>query len=122
MQQTPGIRASDIFLAVTTPCFDIAALEIFLPLTTGAQLVIASRADIMDPLRLVGLIRRSATTMMQATPALSRGSRPSDVQYQCPLAGPSSQRCRYDKRDRPGAPEAGRAVPPQRNPDQCLEG
>ncbi|MGA3341230.1 MAG: amino acid adenylation domain-containing protein, partial [Methylocella sp.] len=72
MQQTPGIRASDIFLAVTTPCFDIAALEIFLPLTTGAQLVIASRADIMDPLRLVGLIRRSATTMMQATPALWR--------------------------------------------------
>jgi len=72
MQQTPGIRASDIFLAVTTPCFDIAALEIFLPLTAGALLVIASRADIMDPLRLVSLIRRSDTTIMQATPALWR--------------------------------------------------
>jgi amino acid adenylation domain-containing protein len=72
MQQAPGIQASDIFLAVTTPCFDIAALEIFLPLMTGAQLVIASRADLMDPVRLVALIRRSATTMMQATPALWR--------------------------------------------------
>jgi non-ribosomal peptide synthetase component F len=72
MQQTPGIGASYIFLAVTTPCFDIAALELFLPLISGAQLVIASRADLMDPFRLVALIRRSATTMMQATPALWR--------------------------------------------------
>jgi amino acid adenylation domain-containing protein len=72
MKQTPGIGASDIFLAVTTPCFDIAALELFLPLISGAQLVIASRADLMDPFRLVALIRHSATTMMQATPALWR--------------------------------------------------
>ena len=72
MRQTPGISASDIFLAVTTPCFDIAALELFLPLISGAQLVIASRADLMDPFRLVALIRQSATTMMQATPALWR--------------------------------------------------
>jgi amino acid adenylation domain-containing protein len=72
MRQTPGIRASDIFLAVTTPCFDIAVLELFLPLISGAQLVIASRADLMDPFRLVGLIGHSATTMMQATPALWR--------------------------------------------------
>ncbi len=72
MRQAPGISAADIFLAVTTPCFDIAALEIFLPLTAGAELVIASRADIMDPFRLVALIRRTATTMMQATPALWR--------------------------------------------------
>lgn len=70
MQDQPGIDATDVFVAVTTPCFDIAALELFLPLTAGAQLVIASRADIMDPLRLVGLIQRSAATMMQATPAL----------------------------------------------------
>jgi len=72
MRQAPGIGASDIFVAVTTPCFDIAALEIFLPLIAGAQLVIASRDDVMDPLRLIGLLRRSSTTMMQATPALWR--------------------------------------------------
>src|SRR5450631_2505853 len=72
MRRTPGIHATDIFLAVTTPCFDIAALEIFLPLTAGAELVIASLADIMEPSRLAALIRRSGTTMMQATPALWR--------------------------------------------------
>ncbi len=72
MRQAPGIGATDVFLAVTTPCFDIAALEIFLPLTAGAELVIASLADIMEPSRLIALIRRSATTMMQATPALWR--------------------------------------------------
>ncbi|MGH6812120.1 MAG: amino acid adenylation domain-containing protein [Methylocella sp.] len=72
MRQSPGISAADVFLAVTTPCFDIAALEIFLPLTAGAELAIASRADVMDPFSLVGLITRTSTTMMQATPALWR--------------------------------------------------
>src|ERR1019366_9499886 len=51
---------------------DIAALEIFLPLTAGTELVIASLADIMEPSRLTALIRRSGTTMMQAPPALWR--------------------------------------------------
>jgi amino acid adenylation domain-containing protein len=72
MQQSPGISAADVFLAVTTPCFDIAALEIFLPLTAGAELVIASRADVMDPFSLAALITRTSTTIMQATPALWR--------------------------------------------------
>ncbi len=72
MRQSPGISAADVFLAVTTPCFDIAALEIFLPLTAGAELVIASRADVMDPFSLTALITRTSTTMMQATPALWR--------------------------------------------------
>ncbi|MGH6839387.1 MAG: amino acid adenylation domain-containing protein [Methylocella sp.] len=72
MRQSPGIGAADVFLAVTTPCFDIAALEIFLPLTAGAELVIASRADVMDPFCLAALIARTSATMMQATPALWR--------------------------------------------------
>ncbi|MGI8568337.1 MAG: amino acid adenylation domain-containing protein [Methylocella sp.] len=72
MRQSPGISAADVFLAVTTPCFDIAALEIFLPLTAGAELAIASRADVMDPFSLAALITRTSTTMMQATPALWR--------------------------------------------------
>ncbi len=72
MRQSPGISAADVFLAVTTPCFDIAALEIFLPLTAGAELVIASRADVMDPFALAALITRTSATMMQATPALWR--------------------------------------------------
>ncbi len=72
MRQSPGITAADRLVAATTPCFDIAALEIFLPLTAGAELVIASRADIMDPFRLIALIERSGATVMQATPALWR--------------------------------------------------
>ena len=72
MRQSPGISAADVFLAVTTPCFDIAALEIFLPLTAGAELAIASRADVMDPFSLAALITRTSATMMQATPALWR--------------------------------------------------
>jgi amino acid adenylation domain-containing protein len=72
MRQSPGISAADVFLAVTTPCFDIAALEIFLPLMAGAELAIASRADVMDPFSLTALITRTAATMMQATPALWR--------------------------------------------------
>jgi amino acid adenylation domain-containing protein len=72
IRQSPGISSADVFLAVTTPCFDIAALEIFLPLTVGAELAIASRADVMDPFSLAALITRTSTTMMQATPALWR--------------------------------------------------
>jgi amino acid adenylation domain-containing protein len=72
MRQSPGISAADVLLAVTTPCFDIAALEIFLPLTVGAELVFASRNDIMDPFRLVALIRRTEATIVQTTPTLWR--------------------------------------------------
>ena len=71
-RQAPGIDTTDVFLAVTTPCFDIAVLELLLPLAAGAELVIASRADVMDPFRLAALIKRAGVTMMQATPALWR--------------------------------------------------
>src|SRR5581483_6667242 len=42
MQREPGITAADTLLAITTLSFDIAGLEIFLPLTVGARVVIAS--------------------------------------------------------------------------------
>ena len=43
MQERPGLAADDVLLATTTVAFDIAALELFLPLVTGAQLVLAGR-------------------------------------------------------------------------------
>ena len=43
MSRKPGLTANDTLLAVTTLSFDIAALELFLPLCVGAKLVIASR-------------------------------------------------------------------------------
>ncbi len=69
MQQQPGIAATDILLSVTTLSFDIAVLEIFLPMTVGARVVLLSREDAMDGRKLAATIDRSAITIMQATPA-----------------------------------------------------
>jgi amino acid adenylation domain-containing protein len=63
----------DVLLAITTISFDIAALELFLPLTLGGRVVLASRDDAVDPWRLIALIGRVAPTLMQATPATWRG-------------------------------------------------
>jgi len=68
----PGISASDTLLAVTTISFDIAGLELFLPLITGARVVVASREEAADPADLLSRIRKSNATMMQATPATWR--------------------------------------------------
>lgn len=72
MQQQPGFCAADAMLAVTTLSFDIAGLEIYLPLITGGKVIIASREDTHDPLLLIKLLRESGCTMMQATPATWR--------------------------------------------------
>lgn len=69
MQQEPGIRSSDTLLAVTTISFDIAALEIFLPLLTGAEVVMADAGLAKDGKALLSLINQHRITMMQATPA-----------------------------------------------------
>ncbi len=72
MQREPGLKASDALLAVTTLSFDIAGLEIWLPLTVGARIVIATRDDALDGERLMGLIEKQNVTMLQATPATWR--------------------------------------------------
>lgn len=69
MQVEPGLRAEDRLLAVTTLSFDISLLEIFLPLLTGASLVIASAEDVKDGRRLAKLLDSEDITVMQATPA-----------------------------------------------------
>ncbi|WP_410664996.1 amino acid adenylation domain-containing protein [Amycolatopsis sp. lyj-84] len=65
-----AFRATDRFLAVTTVSFDIAALELFLPLLDGATIVLAGREDTRDPARLSALLGRERITAMQATPSL----------------------------------------------------
>ncbi|HZI21567.1 MAG TPA: amino acid adenylation domain-containing protein, partial [Gemmatimonadales bacterium] len=72
MQRSPGFTPADTLLAVTTLSFDIAALELFLPLVSGGHLVIASRDDALDPLRLIARVHDSHCTVMQATPATWR--------------------------------------------------
>jgi amino acid adenylation domain-containing protein len=72
MAQSPGISSNDVLLAVTTLSFDIAVLELYLPLITGAKVVIANRDTTMDGIELLNLIRETNTTIMQATPATWR--------------------------------------------------
>ena len=68
MCRRPGITSDDVLVAVTAVSFDIAALELFLPLVAGARVVIASRTDASDGSRLAALMRRHGATCLQATP------------------------------------------------------
>ncbi|HVS76974.1 MAG TPA: amino acid adenylation domain-containing protein, partial [Steroidobacteraceae bacterium] len=72
MQRQPGISAADRLLAVTTIAFDIAALEIYLPLVSGATVVLASARAASDADTLVRLLDVHDITVMQATPATWR--------------------------------------------------
>lgn len=66
------IDKDDTLLAVTTLSFDIAGLELFLPLITGSTLVIADENDTKDSRRLADLIEQHHISLMQATPATWR--------------------------------------------------
>lgn len=68
MRREPGIEPHDTLLAVTTICFDIAVLEIFLPLACGACVVLATQADSRDGAALYRLLQRHEVTVLQATP------------------------------------------------------
>ena len=72
MQQQPGLKADDRLVAVTTLSFDIAVLELMLPLSVGAQVVMADRATAADAGALAQLLRHCDATVMQATPATWR--------------------------------------------------
>jgi amino acid adenylation domain-containing protein len=72
MAREPGMTADDVVCAVTTLSFDIAVLELLLPLTVGARVVLADRATASDGAALARLIASSHTTVMQATPATWR--------------------------------------------------
>jgi amino acid adenylation domain-containing protein len=68
-KQKLGLFGGDTFLSVTTLSFDIAALELYLPLILGDRLIIASREVATDGTQLLKLIQSSGATVMQATPA-----------------------------------------------------
>lgn len=69
MAAEPGLRRSDRLLAVTTLGFDIAVLELLLPLSVGAAIVLASDSEAADGAELKRLIETHAITVMQATPS-----------------------------------------------------
>ncbi|MGH3936026.1 MAG: amino acid adenylation domain-containing protein, partial [Pseudonocardiaceae bacterium] len=64
------LDGTDRLLAVTTIAFDIAALELYLPLLSGATVVVADQEIVTDPTALVDLIADSGATILQATPSL----------------------------------------------------
>jgi len=68
MQKAPGITQNDKLLAVTTISFDIAGLELFLPLITGAEIILADSATAKDGRALLDIIKKDHVTVMQATP------------------------------------------------------
>lgn len=68
MRTRPGLDARDTLVAVTTISFDIAGLELYLPLIVGAKLVIATNEDATDGAALFALLQRSGATVLQATP------------------------------------------------------
>ncbi len=70
MQDRFSFTPDDRLLACATVAFDIAALELFLPLLAGGRVVLAGKDDITQPTVLLDLVERSGVTVMQATPAL----------------------------------------------------
>ena len=69
MADRPGLGSDDILLAVTTVAFDIAVLELFLPMYVGAKVVLASTETARDPDALQRMLSQFGVTAMQATPA-----------------------------------------------------
>jgi len=72
MSVAPGLTADDTLLAVTTICFDIAGLELYLPLMVGADIVLVTRDVAADATQLIPVLQESGATVMQATPATWR--------------------------------------------------
>jgi amino acid adenylation domain-containing protein len=72
IKAVPGITQRDSVLALTTISFDIAGLELFVPLAVGARIVLATRSLAMDPVELAACIEREGVTVMQATPVAWR--------------------------------------------------
>jgi non-ribosomal peptide synthase protein (TIGR01720 family) len=70
MREQVPLSAADRLLAVTTAGFDIAALELYLPLLSGASVVLAPAETVRDAAALLRLIGASGASVMQATPTL----------------------------------------------------
>jgi amino acid adenylation domain-containing protein len=72
MRDRPGLATGDRLVAVTTLSFDISVLELLLPLTAGAEVILATREQATDGNALRALLEQHRATIMQATPATWR--------------------------------------------------
>jgi amino acid adenylation domain-containing protein len=72
MMREPGFTSFDRLLGVSPISFDIATMEMFLPLLAGGTLVVADRLISADPFRLAAMLERFEITVLQATPVTWR--------------------------------------------------
>ena len=72
MAREPGLEATDRLAAVTTISFDIAGLELYLPLLVGARIELVTGETASDGPALAELLESQGITVLQATPATWR--------------------------------------------------
>lgn len=72
MHERLAVTAQDVLLATTSLSFDIAGLELYLPLLAGAQVVVASREVAVDGRQLAVMADTTRCTMLQMTPTAWR--------------------------------------------------
>ncbi|MFN7985362.1 MAG: amino acid adenylation domain-containing protein [Vicinamibacterales bacterium] len=72
MQREPGLTATDVLAAVTTLSFDIAVLELCLPLVVGARIELVPKTTASNGAALTRLLNEARVTVMQATPSTWR--------------------------------------------------
>jgi amino acid adenylation domain-containing protein len=70
MREQPGLGEDDVLVNLTTPAFDLSVPDWYLPLTTGARLVIVPREVTLDGIELAGALARAGATFVQATPTM----------------------------------------------------
>ena len=85
MRMEPGLGAKDVLAAVTTISFDIAGLELYLPLLVGAQILLIDRETAADGPELAARLEQGRATVLQATPATWRMLVESDWRPSTPL-------------------------------------
>ena len=64
----PGIKETDRLLSITTISFDIAGLELYLPLIKGATLILANHETARDSRLLLEILENKKISLLQATP------------------------------------------------------
>ncbi|MCU1734443.1 MULTISPECIES: non-ribosomal peptide synthetase [unclassified Pseudomonas] len=69
MGEKPGMTGEDRVLQLTSLSFDIAGLELYLPLIRGAAVVLLNTHQNKDPQALLNVITRQNVTVIQATPS-----------------------------------------------------
>lgn len=70
LRERLAVDAEDRVLAAAPASFDMSKPELYLPLVTGATMVLAGQGALRDPDELSDLLDRHQVTVMQATPSL----------------------------------------------------